>query len=53
VTSDEIQLPGDYAVIGEVTSGFDVVARIGGYGDAAGVPTVAVVVESVKIRRGS
>ncbi len=52
VTSDEVQLPGDYAVIGEVTSGFDVVARIGGYGDAAGMPTLTVVVESVEISRG-
>ena len=52
VTSDEIQLPGDYAVIGEVTSGFDAVARIGGYGDDAGVPTITVVVESVEISRG-
>src|SRR5215207_4931097 len=31
VTSDELQLPGDYGVIGEVTSGFETVARIGGY----------------------
>ena len=52
VTSDELQLPGDYAVIGEVTSGFETVARIGGYGDAAGVPTITVVVESIKISRG-
>jgi peptidyl-prolyl cis-trans isomerase B (cyclophilin B) len=52
VTTDELQLPGDYAVIGEVTSGFETVARIGGYGDAAGVPTIVVVVESIKISRG-
>ena len=52
VTSDEIQLPGDYAVIGEVTSGFETVARIGGYGDAAGVPTITVVIESIEISRG-
>lgn len=52
VTSDEIQLPGDYAVIGEVTSGFDTIARIGGYGDAAGVPTITVLVESIEISRG-
>ena len=52
VTTDELQLPGDYAVIGEVTSGFDTVARIGGYGDAAGAPTIVVVVESIKIARG-
>jgi peptidyl-prolyl cis-trans isomerase B (cyclophilin B) len=52
VTSDELQLPTDYAVIGEVTSGLDTVERIGGYGDAAGAPTMAVVVESIKISRG-
>ena len=52
VTSDELQLPGDYAVIGEVTSGFETVARIGGYGDANGVPTITVVVESIKMSRG-
>lgn len=49
VTSDEIQLPGDYAVIGEVTSGFETAARIGGYGDAAGAPTLTVVVESIEV----
>ncbi len=54
VTGDEIQLPADYAVIGEVTSGLGTVARIGGLGDAATeLPTVTVVVESVEIRRGS
>jgi peptidyl-prolyl cis-trans isomerase B (cyclophilin B) len=53
VTTDALQLPGDYAVIGEVTSGLDTVARIGGYGDAAGVPTIVVVVESITISRGS
>ena len=53
VTSDEIQLPADYAVIGEVTSGFDTVARIGGLGDpTTELPTVPIVVESIEIRRG-
>ncbi|MDX6423876.1 MAG: hypothetical protein QOI67_1347 [Gaiellaceae bacterium] len=52
VTGDEVQLPGDYAVIGEVTSGFETVARIGGYGGADGVPTFTVVVASIKISRG-
>ena len=33
-------------MIGEVTSGLETVERIGGYGDAAGVPSVTVVVES-------
>jgi peptidyl-prolyl cis-trans isomerase B (cyclophilin B) len=52
VVSDEVALPPDYAVIGEVTSGFDIAARIGGFGDASGVPTFTVVVESVEISRG-
>jgi cyclophilin family peptidyl-prolyl cis-trans isomerase len=52
VTGDEVQLPADYAVIGEVTSGLETVERIGGYGNADGVPSVAVVVESIKIARG-
>ena len=52
VTTDELQLAADYAVIGEVTSGFDTAARIGGYGDAAGVPTITAVVESIKLSRG-
>jgi peptidyl-prolyl cis-trans isomerase B (cyclophilin B) len=51
VTGDELQLPAHYAVIGEVTSGLDTVARIGGHGNAAGVPSVTVVVESIKIAR--
>lgn len=53
VTGDELALAPDYAVIGEVTSGLDVVARIGKLGDpATEQPTATVVVESVEIRRG-
>ncbi len=52
VTGGELQLPADYAVIGEVTSGLDTVTRIGGYGDANGVPTITAVVESIEIARG-
>ena len=53
VTSDELQLPADYAVIGEVTSGFDAVARIGALGNASTeLPTVPIVVESIEIHRG-
>jgi peptidyl-prolyl cis-trans isomerase B (cyclophilin B) len=52
VTGDELALAPDYAVIGEVTSGLDVVARIGELGDpATEQPTASVVVESVEIRR--
>jgi peptidyl-prolyl cis-trans isomerase B (cyclophilin B) len=53
VVSDEVSLPPDYAVIGEVTAGFDIAARIAAFGDASGVPTFTVVVESIEIRRGS
>jgi peptidyl-prolyl cis-trans isomerase B (cyclophilin B) len=53
VTGDELALAPDYAVIGEVTSGLDVVQRIGKLGDpATEQPTATVVVESVEIRRG-
>lgn len=53
VTGDELALEPDYAVIGEVNSGLDVVARIGALGDPdTELPTVSVVVESVEIRRG-
>ena len=52
VTGDELQLPADYAVIGEVTSGLETVERIGGQGNTAGVPSINVVVESIKISRG-
>lgn len=53
VTGDAVALPPDYAVIGAVTSGLDVVARIGELGDpTTELPTVTVVVESVEIRRG-
>jgi peptidyl-prolyl cis-trans isomerase B (cyclophilin B) len=52
VTGDEVALPPDYAVIGQVTSGLDVVARIGALGDpATELPTATVVIESVLIRR--
>jgi peptidyl-prolyl cis-trans isomerase B (cyclophilin B) len=52
VTGDEVPLPPHYAVIGEVTSGLDVVARIGVLGDASEVPAVDVVINSVEITRG-
>jgi peptidyl-prolyl cis-trans isomerase B (cyclophilin B) len=52
VTGNELALAPDYAVIGEVTMGLDVVARIGELGDpATEQPTATVVVESVEIGR--
>jgi peptidyl-prolyl cis-trans isomerase B (cyclophilin B) len=51
VTADRLALAPDYAVIGEVTGGKDVVERIGELGDpATEQPTQPVVVRSVTIR---
>ncbi len=51
VTGDEVMLPPDYAVIGKVTAGLDVVERIGELGDSASEqPTEPVVVDSIQIR---
>ena len=48
VTGDDIGLPPDYAIVGTVTEGIDVVERIGELGDAATEqPTQPVVVEAV------
>ncbi len=50
VTGDDIGLPPDYAVVGNVTSGIDVVERIGELGDpATEQPTRPVVIESVTV----
>jgi cyclophilin family peptidyl-prolyl cis-trans isomerase len=51
VTGDDIGLAPDYAVIGRVTDGLDVVERIGRLGDAREQPTETVVVERILIRR--
>jgi cyclophilin family peptidyl-prolyl cis-trans isomerase len=51
VTGDDVGLPPDYAVVGTVTSGLDVVERIGTLGDpATEQPTRPVVIESVKVQ---
>ncbi len=50
VTGADIGLPPDYAVVGNVTSGIDVVERIGELGDpATEQPTRPVVIESVTV----
>jgi cyclophilin family peptidyl-prolyl cis-trans isomerase len=50
VTADDAGLPPDYAVIGEVTKGLDVVERIGRLGDpTTELPTQPVVVDSIAI----
>lgn len=49
VTGDDVGLPAEYAVLGKVTDGLDVVERIGKLGDPAEQPTETVVVEDVSI----
>jgi peptidyl-prolyl cis-trans isomerase B (cyclophilin B) len=51
VTADDAGLPPEYAVIGRVTSGKEVVARIGVLGDpATELPTQPVVIEDMVVR---
>ena len=49
VTSPDAGLPPQYAVVGKVTSGLDVVDRIGRLGDAQEQPTKAVVISKVGV----
>jgi peptidyl-prolyl cis-trans isomerase B (cyclophilin B) len=50
VTADDARLPPDYAVIGEVTKGLNVVERIGRLGDpTTELPTQPVVIDSITI----
>ena len=52
VTAPDAQLPPEYAVIGRVTEGSDVVMKIGTLGDpATEMPTQPVVVESISIAK--
>ena len=51
VTADDAQLPPDYAVLGQVVSGLDVVEKIGELGDpATEQPTKRVEIGSITIR---
>lgn len=52
VTGVDIGLPPDYAIVGEVTSGLDVVERIGALGDQQEQPTEPVVVSDVVVTVG-
>jgi peptidyl-prolyl cis-trans isomerase B (cyclophilin B) len=47
VTGNDAGLPPEYAVLGKVTKGLDVVERIGALGDANEMPTQAVVIEKM------
>lgn len=49
MTHAAAQLPPDYAVVGKVTQGIDVVDRIGRLGNASEQPTRAVVISKVKV----
>jgi peptidyl-prolyl cis-trans isomerase B (cyclophilin B) len=53
VTADDAGLPPEYALVGKVTKGLDVVDRIGKLGDPAsgdeGVPLATVVIRDVKV----
>jgi peptidyl-prolyl cis-trans isomerase B (cyclophilin B) len=50
VTGADVGLPAEYAIVGEVTEGLDVVDLIGTLGDpATEEPTQPVVIESVTV----
>jgi peptidyl-prolyl cis-trans isomerase B (cyclophilin B) len=49
VTADDAGLPPEYAVVGEVTDGLEVVELIGTLGDEAEQPTQTVLIESVSV----
>jgi peptidyl-prolyl cis-trans isomerase B (cyclophilin B) len=49
MTKDAAQLPPDYAIVGRVTNGLDVVDRIGKLGNDMEQPTRAVVISKVKV----
>ncbi len=49
VTADDALLPPDYAILGHVTDGLDVVEKIGTLGDASEQPTRRVVIEKATL----
>lgn len=52
VTTADAGLPPEYALVGHVSKGMNVVARIGSLGTASEKPKQTVLIESVKIERG-
>src|SRR5262249_57030854 len=50
VTAKDAGLPPDYAIVGKVTSGLDVVDRIGKLGDASEQPTQPIVIDRVDVQ---
>lgn len=51
VTGKDAGLPPDYAIVGKVTNGIDVVDRIGKLGDQSEQPTATVEIESLRVAR--
>lgn len=49
VTADGVNLPAEYAIVGKVSEGMDVVERIGELGDAQEMPTQPVVISTVSV----
>jgi cyclophilin family peptidyl-prolyl cis-trans isomerase len=49
VTADDAGLPPEYAIVGEVTDGLDVVEHIGTLGDESEQPTEPVVIRTVTV----
>ena len=55
VSADGVHLPPEYAILGHVTNGIDVVEKIGRLGDPndpSGTPTERIVMEDVKLTSG-
>ncbi|MEX2105936.1 MAG: peptidylprolyl isomerase [Solirubrobacterales bacterium] len=52
VTAADAGLPPEYALVGKVSSGYDVVARIGKLGTAAEKPKQTVLIEKITIEKG-
>lgn len=52
VTGEDVGLPPDYAIVGDVTEGLDIVERIGELGGADERPTQPVVVRRVTVTEG-
>jgi peptidyl-prolyl cis-trans isomerase B (cyclophilin B) len=52
VTGEDVGLPPDYAIVGEVTDGMDTVERIDALGVSDGPPSQPVVIETVTVEEG-
>jgi cyclophilin family peptidyl-prolyl cis-trans isomerase len=53
VTGANAGLPPDYAVLGKVVNGLDVVKRIGKLGDQSEQPTAVVEIQSLRVKRAT